>query len=108
MSAPYLIEVRTGGELKSRLRSIMYDVAGEFDVRGAVDPRPVPHVTLFGPYNTDRGLDVKKRLYNIYEEYDIVPYRIDGFSRFEDAKVIYANVVPSQELRDLRRDISRK
>jgi len=86
----------------------MYDVAREFDVRGAVDPRPVPHITLFGPYNTDHGLEVKNRLYDIYKEYDIVPYRIDGFSRFKDAKVIYAKVVPSQELRDLRRDISRE
>jgi ABC-type microcin C transport system permease subunit YejB len=37
------IQIRPGGEIKQRLRVITYDVANEFDVRGAVDPRPVPY-----------------------------------------------------------------
>ncbi len=107
MGGPYLIEVRTGGDLKRRLRSIIYDVADEFGVRGAVDPRPVPHITLFGPYETNRGSEVKRRLLDTFDGFDVVPYRIDGFDTFPDTKVIYANVVPSPELRSLRRSISR-
>lgn len=104
----YLIEVRTGGELKQRLREITYDVAEEFEVRGAVDPRPVPHITLFGPYDTDRGYEVKRRLLNVLDQYSVVPYRIDGFDTFPDTKVVYAKVVPSHELRALRRAVSRR
>jgi len=108
MAAPYLTEVRTGGEVKQRLREITYDVANEFGVRGAIDPRPVPHITLFGPYNTDEGLRAKRIVKDVLSDYDIVPYRIDGFGRFKRNKVIYANVIPSPELRDLRRELSRR
>jgi len=108
MVAPYLNEVRPGGEIKQRLREITYDVANEFDVRGAVDPRPVPHITLFGPYNTDKGQQAKHIVKDILSDYDVVPYRINGFGRFKQNKVIYANVVPSPKLRDLRRELSRR
>ncbi len=108
MGGRYLIEVRTGGHLKRRLRDTIYDVADEFGVRGAVDPRPVPHITLFGPYDTNDGPEVKRRLLDTFEDFDAVPYRIDGFGTFPDTKVIYANVIPSHELRSLRRSISRQ
>ncbi len=108
MAAPYLVEIRTGGEVKHRLREIMYDIANRFNVRGAVEPRPVPHVTLYGPYDTNRGREVKQALISVLSEYDVVPYRIDGFDTFADKNVIYANVIPSQELRSLRRDVTRE
>lgn len=108
MAAPYLTEIRTGGEVKQRLREITYDVANKFGVRGAVDPRPVPHITLFGPYNTDKGRQAKRIVKDVLSDCDIVPYRIDGFGRFKRNKVIYANVIPSPELRDLRRELSRR
>lgn len=108
MAAPYLNGIRTGGEVKQQLREITNDVANEFGVRGAVDPRPVPHITLFGPYNTDEGWKAKRIVKDVLSGYDIVPYRIDGFARFKQNKVIYANVVPSPELRDLRRELSRR
>jgi len=107
MSNPYLIEIRTGGAMKQQLRNAMYEIAEEFDVHGAVTPRPVPHVTLFGPYNTDQGKTVKRRLIEIFESFDAVPYRIDGFDVFRDSNVVYFTVIPSEELRSLRRAISR-
>lgn len=108
MAAPYLVEVRTGGELKHCLRDIINNIADQFNVHAVAKPRAVPHITLFGPYNTNRGNEVKERLLNVYQEYDIVPYRVDGFDCFEENNVVYANVVPSRELQDLRRDISRE
>lgn len=108
MASPYLIEVRTGGEVKDRLRNIIYDVANRFDVQGASQPRAVPHITLFGPYNTDRGREVKQTLTRVLSDFDIVPYRIAGFGAFEENNVIYANIVPSPEFRRLRRRISRE
>ena len=108
MAAPYLIEIRIGGEVRHRLREIIYDVADEFGVQGAVNPRPVPHITLFGPYNTDEGRQVKRIVKETLSDYDLVPYQIDGFGRFEQNRVIYANIVPSPALRDLRRALSRR
>lgn len=104
MAAPYLIEVRTGGRIKDDLREIIYDVAKRFDVSGAAKPRAIPHITLYGPYNTKKGKQVQKTLTDIYQKYDIVPYVVDGFDHFRN-DVIYAKVVPSPELRSLRREI---
>lgn len=83
-------------------------MADEFGVRGAVDPRPVPHITLFRPYDTDRGSEVKDRLLTVFEGFDIVPYRIDGVGTFPETEVVYVRVVPSPELRELRRSVSRE
>lgn len=106
MRSPYLIEVRTTEDTKQKLRDIIHDVADEFDVRAAAEPRAVPHITLFGPYNTDKGHEVKSTLLDVFERYDVVPYKIDGFDHFRE-DVIYAKVVPSQELRQLRRELLR-
>jgi len=108
MATPYLIEVRTGGEVKQDLQNVIYDVADRFDVQGAAKPRAVPHITLFGPYNTDRGREVKETVQDVLSGFDVVPYRIEGFGRFPENKVIYAKVIPSPELRELRRELSRQ
>lgn len=108
MACPYLIEIRTGGELKEYFRDIIYELEDEFGVKGAAQPRAVPHITLFGPYNTNQGSTVKRALLDIFEDYDAVPYRVEGFDTFRKNRVIYARVIPSQELRDLRRDIVRR
>lgn len=73
MSAPYLLEIRTGGELKEYFRNIIYDLEDEFGVTGASQPRAVPHITLFGPYNTNQGGTVKRALLDIFEDFDAVP-----------------------------------
>jgi 2'-5' RNA ligase len=105
MASPYLIEVRTSGDEKDRLREIIYDVSDRFDVHTIAEPRAVPHITLFGPYNTDRGHEVRNHATDVFRQFDVVPYRISGFDHFRD-DVIYANVVPSPELRRLRQRLS--
>ena len=46
---PDLIEVRLMADLQKYLKAISYDVVEQFGIKGVVDPRPVPHITLFGP-----------------------------------------------------------
>lgn len=101
MSAPYLVEIRTGGETKEYIRGIVRDVRKEFNIRGR---RPVPHITLFGPYNTTDGYAAKDAVQRPCSEYRCVPYRINGFDTFGD-DVVYLDVTPSAELRALRREI---
>lgn len=108
MRAPYLNQVRITGELGNRLKSIIYDVSEEFDVQGNTKHRPVPHITLFGPYNTSEGYEAKTRVQELYSDFDVVPFRISGFDAFGHNDVVCANVIPSKELRALRRQISSK
>lgn len=108
MAAPYLVEIRTGGQMKQSLREIIYDVSDEFNVYGAAEPRAVPHITLFGPYNTNRGKEVKATMIDVLERFTLVPYEVDGFDSFPENNVIYAHVEPSPELCNLRRTLSRE
>jgi 2'-5' RNA ligase len=104
MAAPYLTEIRLSEPRKTDIQNIIYDVADRFGVRGAVRDRPVPHITLFGPYNTNNGYEAKDRVQSVLDQYDVVPYRINDFGHF-DRHTIYVNVEPSDELRSLRRDV---
>lgn len=104
----YLLQIRPSRRVKKRLRDIIYDVDEEFDTRSVDDPRPVPHISLFGPYDTKRGKECKNRLLDVASDYHCIPYRIDGFGRFRDTNVVYANVVPSQKLRSVRRKLSKQ
>jgi|GEM_PF-2439533 len=104
MTASYLVEIRTGGQTKSELRTLIGDVEAEFAADG---PRShvVPHVPLFGRYETNQGSAVKEALVDILSEFDVVPYTVSGFGAFDDGTV-YADVTPSLELVTLRRQIS--
>jgi 2'-5' RNA ligase len=98
----YLAEVRLGNE-KAHFRGIIHDVRERFRLLSS--KRPVPHVTLFGPYDTNQGYKVKRRTQDVLSNYRLVPYRVTGFDCFQDAGVVYADVEPSDELRRLRADL---
>jgi len=102
---PYFVEVRLMGGLKQYLRAITYDVANEFGVQGAVRSRPVPHITLFGPYDTSRGSAAKRAVRDVCSQFDTVPFRLNGFDHFRD-DVVYVDVQPAPELCQLRRQLA--
>jgi hypothetical protein len=104
MTAPYLVEIRTGGKTKSELRTLINDVETEFAVDGTRS-HVVPHVPLFGRYDTNQGSAVQAALVEVLSEFDVVPYTVSGFGAFDDGTV-YADVHPSLELVSLRRQIS--
>lgn len=103
--SPYLVEVRLIGDLQGYLKAIAYDIADEFGVQSAVDPRPVPHITLFGPYDTDRGTEARAAVRDVCSQFDLVPFRLNGFGHFRN-DVIYVDIEPSPELRQLRRQLA--
>jgi len=98
----YLAEVRLGKE-KAYFREMIHDVRDRFGLSSS--KRPVPHVTLFGPYDTNQGYEVKRRTQDVLSNYRLVPYRVTGFDCFQDGGVVYADVEPSDELRQLRADL---
>lgn len=101
--ARYLVEGRLGNE-KQDFRDIIRDVRREFDL--SATHRPVPHVTLFGPYDTSEGYEAKDRIQDVLSDYRVVPYRVAGFGSFPDTEVVYAEVKPSDRLRELRRSLA--
>lgn len=120
MFRPYLIEIRLMGEPKHLARQLIYDIFHKFRVRGQVRKRPVPHVTLFGPFGTKSMRDVIHTIGEVGSEYSELEYGIDGFDYFELKKkflfittstkknVIYLKIIPSDELKDFRYKLAKK
>lgn len=120
MLRPYLIEIRLMGEPKHLARQLIYDIFHKFKVVGQVRKRPVPHVTLYGPFATK---SIRKVIHAITEtgsDYSQFEYGIDGFDYFELKKkflffttstkknVIYLKIIPSEDLQDFRYHLAKK
>jgi 2'-5' RNA ligase len=99
----YLNEIRLG-KRKQFFRNLIHDVRNQFNIRS--QKRPVPHITLFGPYDTSQGYKAKYRTQRVLSNYAVVPFRIEGFSSFPDTSVVYADVQPSKQLQGLRRELA--
>ena len=70
----------------------------------------VPHLTLYGNFQTNDVNKVIKVLENLGKKRDGLSYLIDGFRQLdsEKGKVIYFNIVPSDDLTQFRHDLSNK
>ena len=110
MRKPYLIELRLDGTAKSVTRNLTYNIAKKFHVKGNIRKRPVPHVTLFGPFYTRQISDVIQSIKDIGIQFSSLDYKVDGFNYFEKKKtflkipvgkrksVIYLNIIPHDSL----------
>jgi 2'-5' RNA ligase len=68
---------------------------------------PPPHITLFGPAKTNNLKQTILEVERIGRKYTLIPFKIDGFSRFEkEAKVIYLGVVPSPDLEQFEQELA--
>ncbi len=117
---PYLIEIRLMGESKLLTRKLIYDIFHKFRVTGQVRHRPVPHVTLFGPFGCKLIRDVINNIGEVGSDYLELGYSIDGFDYFEFKKkflfittstkknVIYLKIQPSEELKEFRHKLAKK
>lgn len=106
----YLIQFRFGrGQARQYIRYLTHDVAKRFEVTGATRSRPVPHVTLFGPFNTRYEAEMVAKVANIATAYRLVPFQVKGFGYFDNikTKVIYLEITPSRKLKKLRWELSK-
>ena len=104
----YLIEFRFQGYAKKYARTIIYDVARKFNVKGVTRKRAVPHITLYGPFTTRNERQVVSTVANIGRKYDLVPFKVEGFNHFNNwaNKVIFLDIEPSNKLEHLRWELS--
>ena len=107
--AHFLIEFRLHGYAKNYTKELIYDVAKRFRVKGVTRRRAVPHITLYGPSETDNIKAVISKVNEIGRECTLVPFKIKGFGYFDNGKnkVIYLDIDPSLELEALRWELAR-
>jgi 2'-5' RNA ligase len=118
MMVHYLIEFRFTGYGKRYLKSLIFDVASKFRVKGVTRKRPVPHISLYGPFTTIDEKRMVDSVVDVVKDYKFVSFKIKGFDYFEGkrnwfigptkGKVIYLDIEPSEELKELHWMISKK
>jgi len=107
--ADFLIELRLHGDAKDYAKQVIYDTAKKFRVKGAIKERAVPHITLYGRSEADNMRSIVSEVERIGRKYTLVPFKIKGFGYFKkEHKVIYLNVNPSSELKELRRELAQR
>ena len=95
MLYPYLIEIRLRGNVKFVAKKLIYDIHNKFGVRGAVRNRPVPHVTLFGPFNTKSVKEIIQIMKKVGYNYSSFNYEVSGFGYFEHKK--WSLIIPRKK-----------
>ena len=107
---PYLIEFRFQGYARKYLKRSIFDVARRFHVEGVTRRRPVPHITLVGPFETREIERVIADVKNVAKKYNLVNFKLKGFGYFDNpgGKVIYTDIEPSKELEELRWELSKR
>ena len=120
MEKPFLIEIRIMGEMKQLSKKLIYDIYHKFHVSGNVKHRPVPHISLFGPFGCKSIYNVVNAIGQVGSEYSELKYQVDGFDYFELKKkflfvttsikknVIFLKIIPSEELKDFRYSLAKK
>lgn len=103
----YLIEFRFHGYAKKHVKELIYEVARKFNVRGVTRKRAVPHITLFGPFTTKDEKKMVSEVVSVLKNYDLVPFKLRFFIGIRK-KVIAVGVEPSEELKNIRREISQR
>jgi len=105
----YLIEFRFHGYAKKYAKHLIHEVARKFRVKGVTRNRAVPHITLFGPFTTRHERKMVSEVVNVGREFSLVPFIVKGFNYFDkEHKVIYLDVNPSAELKELRQELAQR
>ncbi len=105
----FLVEFRMHGYAKEYAKEITHSVGRKFGVKGVTRKRVVPHISLYGPGSTGDIGKVIATVEKVGHRYKEVPFKIKGFGYFDKSpKVIYFDISPSQELDDLRWQLSQE
>ena len=104
----FYIEFRFHRYPKDHLKGLINEIAHEFRVKGALKYRPVPHMSLYGPFQTKEYQGVFSRIEKVAKRYTLVPFSIRGFDRHngKNGKVIAAGITASPALKSLRRELA--
>ncbi|RNJ77356.1 MAG: 2'-5' RNA ligase family protein [Nitrosopumilus sp. D6] len=83
MRYPYLVEFRLCGEPRRVARGLILEIYKRFRVTGNVKRRPVPHVTLYGPFQAGSARRVAESIREAARGFGPFGYGIDGFDSFD-------------------------
>lgn len=80
-------------------------------MKGAIRRRPVPHITLVGPFTSSYIRQIIKEVESVGRKYNPISFQIKGFDSFTSTKgqkVIGFYINPSRELENLRWELAQR
>ena len=88
---------------------MILEVSNRFAVHAVTRKGAIPHVTLFGPFSTEKEDEMIKRFISVCKSHQSkeIKFCIIGFGRIK-RDVIYADISPSIELENLRRELAKE
>ena len=101
----YFIEFRFQGKAKYEMKKMIYDIDRKFHLKQTRRKRPIPHVTIVAPFYTNKQKQLVKDFYDISKKHPFIKFKINGYGCFDNSKVVYINIEPSNELIQFRKDL---
>jgi hypothetical protein len=103
----YFLEIRSSGYAKKYVQKISSELNSKFGSQHSTKP----HITLFGPFsisgNTQGIISAIIQVCKKYENPNLIYYNLKGFNSF-GKEVIYLDVNPSEDLKNIRYDLAQK
>lgn len=106
--ARYLIEFRFQGKVKTELKRLIYEIDKRIRIENTKKKRPVPHITLVAPLQTKNEKRLIKEFNEICSKTPLMKFTVKGFNTFENNRVVYVDINPSEKLDGFRWELSQK
>jgi 2'-5' RNA ligase len=101
----YLIDIRLMGSVDRQIRTLSNHLREEFSLG---DKGVVPHISLAGPFSTDKETKLIEDFTRICKDQTVVPkYEIGGYGFFDSSRVVFVDIIPDENLRQFRYRLSR-
>jgi 2'-5' RNA ligase len=101
----YFIEFRFQGRAKYEMKRMIYYIDKKFNLKNIKRKRPIPHVTIVAPFYTNKQKQLVNDFNNICKKHPLIRFKINGYGCFDNSKVVYINIKPSEELIKFRKDL---
>lgn len=101
----YLIEFRFFGKDKFETKKLIYHINRKFKLR---KKKAVPHVSLAGGFTTNDESRLIKEFNKFCSNSPIMEFNINGYGTFDENRVVFINIDPSELLKKFRWGMSKQ
>ena len=98
----YLIEFRFHGRAKAEIKTMIHGLNRKFHVNTGRFRRPVPHISLAGPFTTGSQNQLVRDFRSICETTPFCSFKVQGFGTFPHTRVVFIDIKPSEKLKEFR------
>ncbi len=106
--ARYLIEFRFRGKARNEMKKLIREVNGKFKLKNPSRKRPIPHVSIVAPFSTNNQRRLVRDFHDTCKKFKLIKFKFNGFGFFDEKRVAFVDIKPSEGLKDFRLDLIKK